>query len=184
MKRTVLLTRFALIMLFSVIAVSSPSNGIAYVAGDKQTKLIPVGFFDVPELPLKISSAGLTRTADGYELGFFATSNAAEPIRGVEIVFLVYDSAGRLRAVADWVQRIQLASYATEELSVALPMKVKMGDNDRLLIGIKQVIGRESIWNVVKAVEALKAYAAGGHYEMPEVQRVSNQLDGMAPAVK
>ena len=42
---------------------------------------------------------------------------------------------------------------------------------------LEQVISRESIWEVVKAKDALEAYARGDYSVMPTVLRVANQVD-------
>jgi hypothetical protein len=42
---------------------------------------------------------------------------------------------------------------------------------------IEQVISHESIWEVVKAKDAVEAYARGDYSIVPSVLRVSNQVD-------
>jgi hypothetical protein len=42
---------------------------------------------------------------------------------------------------------------------------------------VEQVISRESIWEVVKAKDALEAYAKGDFSVMPVVMRVANSVD-------
>ena len=49
---------------------------------------------------------------------------------------------------------------------------------------VEQVISREWIWEVVKAKDALEAYARGDYSVMPAVLRVANQVDApMTPRV-
>jgi hypothetical protein len=42
---------------------------------------------------------------------------------------------------------------------------------------LEQVVSRESIWEVVKAKDALEAYAKGDYSVIPAVMRVSNAVD-------
>jgi hypothetical protein len=42
---------------------------------------------------------------------------------------------------------------------------------------LEQVVGKESIWEVLKAKDTLEAYASGDYSVMPQVLRVGNQLD-------
>jgi hypothetical protein len=52
---------------------------------------------------------------------------------------------------------------------------------------LEQTISRESIWEVVKAKEALDSYARGDFSVMPVVLRVANHVDvpiGQKPYIK
>ena len=47
----------------------------------------------------------------------------------------------------------------------------------RLIFMLEQIVGRESIWEVVKAKDALQAYASGDFSIAPSVLRVPNHVD-------
>jgi hypothetical protein len=64
-----------------------------------------------------------------------------------------------------------------------IPFKPKGGD--RLVLMLEQTISRESIWDVLKAKEALAAYAKGDFSVVLTVLRVANAVDSppMLPQV-
>ena len=70
-----------------------------------------------------------------------------------------------------------MPAYGTKTLTFKTPIKFKQKDGERLVLMVEQVISRESIWEVVKAKDALEAYARGDYSVMPAVLRVANQVD-------
>jgi hypothetical protein len=70
-----------------------------------------------------------------------------------------------------------IPGYDIKTLTFKSPIKFKQKDGERLVLMIEQVISRESIWEVVKAKDALEAYARGDYSVMPAVMRVANQVD-------
>ena len=77
----------------------------------------------------------------------------------------------------DLVGRFYAEAYGMKIVTFKSPIKFKQKDGERLLLMIEQVVSRESIWEVVKAKDALEAYARGDYSVMPTVLRVANQVD-------
>ncbi|HEU4869277.1 MAG TPA: hypothetical protein VFT08_00330, partial [Pyrinomonadaceae bacterium] len=66
---------------------------------------------------------------------------------------------------------------AMKSLTFKTPIKLKPKDGERLVLMLEQVVSRESIWEVVKAKDALEAYARGDYSVTPVVMRVTNAVD-------
>jgi hypothetical protein len=48
---------------------------------------------------------------------------------------------------------------------------------------LQEIVGTESIWEVIKAKEALDAYASGDFTTVPTVLRAPNHVDAAPPAL-
>ncbi len=87
------------------------------------------------------------------------------------------DSRNQLQPLVNRTEGFSVPAYGTKTLTFKSPIKFKQKDGERLLLMIEQVISRESIWEVVKAKDALEAYARGDYSVRPTVLRVANQVD-------
>jgi hypothetical protein len=54
---------------------------------------------------------------------------------------------------------------------------MNLKDNVRFILMVEQVVGINSIWEVVKAKDALDAYLTGDYSKVPAVLRVPNHVD-------
>jgi hypothetical protein len=70
-----------------------------------------------------------------------------------------------------------IPAYGTKTLTFKTPIKLRQRDGERFILMIEQVVSRESIWEVVKAKEAVESYARGDFSAAPTVLRVPNQVD-------
>lgn len=186
MKQTALLpfaAKLALVMLSTVAFTDSQLGTAQATLGQAKRQQIFIDFFDVAEVPLRIDDATFSKTESGHVLKCSAVNRSAEQVFGFGFVLLVVGSSGQPRATVGWIERAQLADYGSKDFSIELPLRLKIRADDRVVLIVEQVFGRETIWKVFKAEDALTAYAAGEQYVIPEVKSISNQFDGIgAPA--
>ena len=131
----------------------------------------------ISDLPLAISRVSLTKTKGEFVLKLSAANSSNEELLGIRYWLLVIESINRVRNTVDESESLKLDAYASKEVSFRPPSRLKIGNDDRVFLVVAQVIGRESIWEVQKAKEALRAYAKGDDFTMPRVLRVMNQVD-------
>lgn len=144
----------------------------------------PVDYLQVPELPLTITIPTIEKTEKGYVFKCSAANSSSEQMLGVTFLILVLDSENKVRGAGSWSAGIHLASYATETLSIKVPIKLSIKSGYRVVLAPEQLIGSESIWQVMKARELTEAYARGDEYVMPKVRRVANQFDPPSMALR
>ena len=137
---------------------------------------LPVDVMQVLELPTYVTNPILLRSGDGFRLKCQISNNSDDPILGFTYQLLVLDSANRMRMMASRTAAPKLAGYATKDLTLRLPEKIKIKSGDRFVLAIEQVITRYEIWAVLNSREALEAYGRGD-YLAPEVKRMLNQVD-------
>jgi len=149
--------RFALLVCFILVSIlfvaSSGSKAAACFAAsmdDSKAFQKPIHFFDVPEMPLIIKDTILISASGGYILKCSVSNLSDEHIMGFRLMLLVLDSTGRMRDTVSWVEGVELADYSLEQLSLKLPLKLKVRANDRLVMTVKMVFGEKSVWGAVK----------------------------------
>jgi hypothetical protein len=152
------------------------SNDVARSQDVAEPDNLPVDVMQVLELPAHVTNPILLRSEKGYLLKCQISNNSDDRILGFTYKLLVLDSASKLRMMASRTAALKLAGYATEGLTLRLPGKLKIKSGDRLVFAVEQLIGRESVWEVLNSREALEAYGRGV-YLAPEVKQVLNQVD-------
>jgi len=131
----------------------------------------------VDNLPLGISNASIKRTERGDWLKLSISNNSNEQILGVRYWLLVLEPNYHVRAVLDHSDGLKLDAYSAKAVSFPVPPRWKLADDDRVFMVLAQVIGRDSIWEVQQAKNALLAYVKGSNYTMPTVLHMLNQVD-------
>ena len=138
---------------------------------------IAVESFQVLELPVNITNVSLLETDKGYLLKCSLANSSDSEILGLRYVLLLVDSNNVVRtAVTRW-EGFKLAGYSIKSLTFRYPLKLKLKSGARLELMLEQVVGYESIWEVLKARQTLEAYSSGDYSVMPQVLRSSNQVD-------
>lgn len=137
---------------------------------------LPVDVMQVLELPVHISNPMLLRSEQGYLLKCQISNNSDGRILGFTYQLLVLDSANKLRMMASRSAALKLAGYATKDLTLRQPRKLKIKSGDRVVLAVEQLITRELVWEVLNSREVLEAYGRGD-YLAPEVKQVLNQVD-------
>lgn len=146
-----------------------------------QTLDLSVEVFQVFELPLNVHEALLVKSDKGGYLLKLALANSSElKIIGLRYSLMSIDAENKVRLRVNRTEGISILPYKTKSLTFKTPIRFK-SNGERLVLMIEQVISRESIWEVVKAKDALDAYARGDYSVMPVVLKVANQVD--APTI-
>jgi len=144
---------------------------------------VRVDLLQVTDLPLSLSMAVLDKTEKGYVLKCAATNSASEQVLGVTFLVLVLNPDNKVRGGVSWTQRIKMASFDSQDLTVRVPLKFQVDSRDRVVLAVEQVFGHDSIWQVLKAREAAEAYAGGNPAVLAKVQRSANEYDGRVPGL-
>jgi hypothetical protein len=161
-----------LLLFFSVSAFFAPSRVYA-------TRDLPIEVLQVLELPLNVHEASLVKSekGGGYLLKLALANSSELKLMGLRYSLITINSESKPQFRVNRTEGFALPAYATKSLTFKTPIKFKIKDGERLVLMVEQVISRESIWEVVKAKEALEAYARGDYSVIPAVMRVSNQVD-------
>jgi len=150
--------------------------GVA-VGAPPQSEEISIDVFQVLELPLSVHEASLTKSAKTYFLKLALGNSSDERVIGLRYSLATINANNEVRVIANRSEGFSLAGYATRSLSFKTPIRFKAKDGERLVLMLEQVVSRESIWEVVKAKEALETYGSGDYSVKPVVLRVANQVD-------
>ena len=152
---------------------ASDSNLLQNVAEQQD---VAVDSFQVLDLPVNITNVALTHPEQGNLLKCTLANNTAHPLLGLRYLLLLVDSTGRIRATISRTEGFHIPGYGSKTLTFRTPLKLKkVKSGYRLTLMLEQVVGEESIWEVLKARDTLEAYASGDYSVMPQVLRVNNQ---------
>ena len=149
----------------------------AFYAAVHAQKDFPIEVFQVLDLPLTVHEAALVKSEKGYLLRLKVANSAELKMIGLRYSLITINSDSKPQIRVNRTEGFSLAPYATKSLTFNTPIKLKPKDGERLVVMLEQVVSRESIWEVVKAKDALEAYAKGDYSVMPAVMRVSNAVD-------
>ena len=140
-------------------------------------QLDAIEVFQVLDLPLSIHEASLTKNERGHFLQLSLSNSSDLKILGLRYSLVSVDAQGQVQIRVNRTEGFSLPAYGMKTLTFKTAIKLKLKDGERLLMMIEQVISRESIWEVVKAKDAIEAYARGDFSVVPSVMRVTNQVD-------
>ncbi len=161
--------KFGLLILISV-ALSTP---LAPQSSDR-----PVEVVQVLELPLNVHEASLTKNERGFYFAKLSLANSSDlRIIGLRYSLASIDSRNQVQPIVNRTEGFSIPAYGIKTLTFKSPIKLGQKDGERLVLMLEQVISRESIWEVVKAKDALEAYGRGDYSVVPAVLRVANQVD-------
>lgn len=144
-----------------------------------------VDVLPVYNLPLGINNASLRKTKRGYWLNLSVANSSNEPILGVRYWLVVVGPTNRILGTIDHSESLKLDPDSGMNVSYPSPLRLKIGDDDRVFMVVAQVIGKDSIWEVQQAKAVLVSYVKGNGYNMPTVLRMLNQVDsplGLTPS--
>ena len=143
-----------------------------------QSSVVPVEVFPVLDLPLNVHEASLTKNERGFYFLKLSLANSSDlKIIGLRYSLASIDSGNQVQPIVNRTEGFSIPAYGMKTLTFKSPMKLKQKDGERLVLMLEQVISRESIWEVVKAKDALEAYARADYSVTPTVLRVANQVD-------
>ena len=142
-----------------------------------QSDALAVEVFQVFDLPLSIHEASLTKNERGYLLQLSLSNSSDLKILGLRYSLVSIDARNEVQIRVNRTEGFSAPAYGMKTLTFKTPIKLKQKDGERFVLMIEQVISRESIWEVVKAKDAIEAYARGDFSVVPTVLRVPNQVD-------
>ena len=138
---------------------------------------LPVEVFQVLDLPLNVHQASFISSDKGLQLQLSLSNSSDLKIIGLRYSLVSIDTRDQIQIRVNRTEGFAVPAYGMKTLTFKSPLKLKAKDGERFFLMIEQVISRESIWEVVKAKEALEAYARGDFSVTPTVLRVANQVD-------
>ena len=131
----------------------------------------------VLDLPLAVHEASLVKADRGYFLKLKLSNSSDTELVGMRYALVRINSRNQTQPVAYRTEGFSLAAYASNILTFKTPLKFKTNDGERLVLMLEQVISRETIWDVIKAKDAMEAYVRSDFSVTPRVIRVANQVD-------
>jgi hypothetical protein len=167
MYRCLLIAFIGSICVCSALAASEPV----------QTANLPVEIFQVLDLPVSVHEALLVKAEKGYILKVTLSNSTESKMMGMRYALALIDSTNTAVPVVNRTEGFKLAAYAMKTFTFKTPIRFKPKGGDRLVFMLEQTISQESIWDVLKAKEALAAYAQGDYSVVPTVLRVANSVD-------
>ena len=179
------MSRFSLLILVSV-ALSTTHLDRIYKSAP-QSGVLAIEVFQVLDLPLNVHEASLIKNERGFYFLKLSVANSSElKMIGLRYSLALINSHNQMQPLVNRTEGFSIPAYGTKTLTFKSPIRFKQKDGERLLLMIEQVVSRESIWEVVKAKDALEAYARGDYSATPTVLRVANQVDappGRSPII-
>jgi hypothetical protein len=142
---------------------------------------VDVHFLDVLEIPARIDGLRLEANGGDLRLSGAFVNRSGEQLLGLRLMLLVFDSSGKLRSRITWSERCTLAGYSIDREGLRPAGLENLKSGDRLVLGLDEVIGRETIWRAAGLEKALKAYARGQHDVIPVVRTIPNKFDSRSP---
>ena len=148
------------------------------LSASTQTYDLGVEIFQVLDLPLNVHEAMLVKSdkGGGYLLKLSLANSTELKLIGLRYSLVSIDAENKVRFRVNRTEGFSLLPYKTKSLTFKTPIRFK-SNGERLVFMVEQVISRESIWEVVKAKEAIDAYAQGDYSVVPVVLKVANQVD-------
>ena len=163
----------AVVLVFVLSSLAQAQN----VAQQKQAKETPVETFQILELPLNITDVTLEQAEKGFVLKSSLANSSAQRILGLRYLLLVLDAGKGTPTLVPLEQGCNLDAYATRNVKFRITSSIKLKRDSHVTLIIEQVTGEDSIWEVVRAKQALLQFASGDYSITPKVLQVSNQVD-------
>lgn len=149
---------------------------VATTSSTHPTEIIPVEVFQIHQLPVTVSNVELVRAGSGYQLRCSITNNSEEKLLGFRYSLVAIDSDNVTNSLVNRSEAVALAAYTTKRKTFRTSVNIN-AKHVRLILMLEQIVGSDSIWEVVKAKDALQAYALGDFSMTPVVLRVPNHVD-------
>jgi hypothetical protein len=152
-------------------------------AQEQSTEIIPVEVFHVGQLPVALSTVELVGSSKGYQLRCSMTNYSDEKLLGFRYSIVAIDSSNTKSPILSRSEGWELKAYATKRKIFPSLLPANFKNQVRIVLMLQEIVGTESIWEVIKAKEALDAYASGDFTTVPTVLRAPNHVDAAPPAL-
>ena len=148
------------------------------------TQSTKVFFSDVLDLPARIDEPKLEMNDGRLVLNCAVANRSGEQLLGLRLILLVVEPSGKLRNRITWNELSGLSGYSIKTFEFRPAIKGELDRTDRLFLAIDEVIGRDTIWRVVEAEKALRAYTRGLPGLNPVVRTLANKFDPRIDALQ
>lgn len=169
------------LLIISTIIGAFGSQVLAQNQTAAQTRDIPVEVFAVLELPLSVQEAKLVKSDKGYLFRCQLANSSDSQLVGLRYSLVVADDNESSRLVLNRSEGFKLRPYSTKRITFQTPLRIAVREGQRVVLMLEQAISTDSIWEVVKAKDALAAYLKGDYSVVPTVVRTANQVDAPLP---
>jgi hypothetical protein len=142
-----------------------------------QSTELPIEVFQILDLPLSVHEASLVKSEKTYLLKLLLGNSSDVKIIGFRYSLVTVDAYNKVKPLANVTEGFAVPAYGSKTATLKNPLRIKVKSGERVVLMLEQVISRESIWEVVKAKDALEAYARGDYSVTPVVMRVPNAVD-------
>jgi hypothetical protein len=142
-----------------------------------QTSAPSIEVFQVLDLPLTVHESSLVKSERGYLVKLDVGNSSEVKLVGLRYSLVRIDSRNQMQLLVNRNEGFAVPAYASKTLTFKTPIRFRPKDGERFVLMVEQVISPEWIWEVVKAKDALEAYARGDFSVMPAVMRMLNQVD-------
>ena len=151
-------------------------------AQEQPTEIIPVEVFHVGQLPVALSTVELVGSSKGYQLRCSMTNNSDEKLLGFRYSIVAIDSSNTKTPILSRSEAWELKAYTTKRKMFASLLPANFKNQVRVILMLQEIDGTQSIWEVIKAKDALDAYTSGDFSIVPTVLRAPNHVDAGPPA--
>ena len=142
-----------------------------------RAKDVAVEVLPVIELPLTVHDAALIKTEKSYQLKCRLSNSADVKIIGIRYSLTAIDPLTGGTPITNRIEGFEVTGYDTKTIKFSTPISFTPKEGLRVVLMLEQVVSRESIWEVIKAKDALESYVKGDYSVLPHVMRVANQVD-------
>jgi hypothetical protein len=142
-----------------------------------RAKDVAVEVLPVIELPLTVHDAALVKTEKTYQLKCRLSSSVDVRIIGIRYSLTAIDPLSGGIPITNRIEGFELPAYDTKTIKFSTPISFHPKEGVRVVLMLEQMVSRESIWEVIKAKDALESYVKGDYSVQPHVMRVANQVD-------
>ena len=142
-----------------------------------QSSARSIEVFQVLDLPLTVHEASFVKSERGFFVRLAVGNSSEVKLTGLRYSLVTIDSKNQMQLRVNRSEGFAVPAYASKTLTFKTPIRIKPKDDERFILMVEQVISPEWIWEVVKAKDALEAYAQGDYSVMPAVMRMLNQVD-------
>ena len=146
-------------------------------AEKQRSKDIAAEVLPVIELPLTVHDAALVKTEKAYQLKCRLSNSADVRIIGIRYSLIVIDPLTGAAPITNRIEGFEVPAYDSKTIKFATTINYTPKRGNRIVLMLEQVVSRESIWEVIKAKDALESYVKGDYSVQPHVMRVANQVD-------
>ncbi len=142
-----------------------------------QTQEFAAEVFAVPDLPLSIQQVALVKNEKGFLLRCTLSNSSDDEMIGMRYTLVVDQPFETQRLILNRSEGFKLKAFASRRITFQTPVRVSPKRGQRIVLMVDQALATHSIWEVVKARDALNAYLSGDYSVVPSVIKVANQID-------